>query len=356
VRRIGLVAPPWVPVPPTVYGGTELVVEQLALGLTAAGCEVTLFTTGDATCPVARRWHYPRALGTTAPASDELAHVAAAHRVLADCDLIHDHTLLGPLWAASHPGRAPVVATAHGPFTPPLHRHYSLVVEGGVDLIAISQAQRRTIPEVRVSAVIHHGIDTEAVPVGTGDGGYVAFLGRMHPDKGVHRAIAAARAAGKHLVIAAKMWEPVEQRYFVERIEPMLGPDAVYIGEIGRAAKLALLGGAEALLNPIRWPEPFGLVMIEALACGTPVLSFPEGSAPEIVDDGVTGFLCADVEGMAAALPLVAGLDRAACRASAEARFSTPTMVQRHLDLYDRVLRRAGDGAAAGDDRVGLAG
>jgi len=199
-------------------------------------------------------------------------------------------------------------------------------------VVAISHSQRRAAPEVPVAAVIHHGVDPASFPVSPGTGGYVMFLGRMNPDKGAHRAIAVARAAGKQIVLAAKMWEPAKRRYFTECVEPLLGPDAVYVGDVGGVRKLGLLANAEALLNPIRWPEPFGLVMIEALVCGTPVLTFAEGAAPEIVEHGRSGFLCDDEDDMAAAVATCARLvDRAESRARVEACFSTERMVADHL-------------------------
>jgi glycosyltransferase involved in cell wall biosynthesis len=334
--RVGLIAPPWVPVPPPVYGGTELVIDQLARGLTAAGCKVELFTTGDSSCPVERRWLYPTALGTVADPSAELPHVERAYRELAAMDLIHDHTLTGPASPELAPPGVPVITTAHGPFTPELRSLYAAAAER-VSVVAISHAQRFSAPEIPVAAVIHHGVDLSAFPLGTGRGGYVVFLARMSPDKGAHRAITVARAAGRKILLAAKTWEPAEHRYYAECVEPLLGPDAVYIGEVGGRDKLDLLAGAEALLNPIRWPEPFGLAMIEALACGTPVLSFAEGAAPEIVEHGRTGFLCTDEEDMAVMLTRVAGLSRSACRASVRARFSTERMVRDHLALYGRL-------------------
>jgi glycosyltransferase involved in cell wall biosynthesis len=233
----------------------------------------------------------------------------------------------------------PIITTAHGPFTPELSEQYGAMAAAGVSVVAISHSQRSSAPEVPVAAVIHHGIDTGTIPIGRGEGGYVVFLGRMHPDKGAHRAIAAARAAGWRILLAAKMWEADERRYFTERVEPLLGSDAVYIGEVGGRRKLELLGGAHALLNPIRWLEPFGLVMIEALACGTPVLAFAEGAAPEIVEHGRSGFLCNDEEDMASAIGLVADLDRDQCRARVDTCFTTDRMVRDHLDLYSRVLR-----------------
>jgi glycosyltransferase involved in cell wall biosynthesis len=230
------------------------------------------------------------------------------------------------------------VTTAHGEFTPELRQHYAAIATAGLSVVAISHSQRRTVPEVPVAAVIHHGIDPATFPVGQGAGGYVMFLGRMHPAKGAHRAIAVAKATHKPIILAAKMREPAERRYFTECVQPLLGDDAVFVGEVGGRHKLDLLANAEALLNPIRWPEPFGLVMIEALACGTPVLSFAEGAAPEIVEHGRSGFLCEDEDDMAAAVDLVPSLDRANCRARVEAAFTTDRMVRDHLTLYRRII------------------
>lgn len=344
--HVGLIAPPWVPVPPSAYGGTELIVDHLARGLVAHGCDVTLFTTGDATCPVRRRWVHPQALGITGEIVAELHHVQAAYDELAGVDVIHDHTLLGPMWSAVGPGGPPVAVTVHGPFTTELARYFTRV-GASATVIAISEAQRRSDPTVPVGAVIHHGIEVERFPLGAGDGGYLLFLGRMSPDKGAHRAIAVARAAGKRLLIAAKMWEPAERQYFADQVEPLLGPDAEYVGAVEGVAKLELLAGAEALVNPIQWPEPFGLVMVEALASGTPVLTFAHGAAPEIVDDGVTGFLCADIDDMAASVADVPSLDRAACRKAVETRFSVGRMVREHVALYRRMVDGAADAAPA---------
>lgn len=335
--QIGLIAPPCVPVPPPRYGGTEAVIDQLARGLAAAGHQVRLFTTGDATCSVERHWLHPRAVGTTGTSLDELGHVQAAYAELAGCDVIHDHTLLGPLWAIADDVSAPVVVTNHAPFTRELIRHYACIAHHAA-VVAISHHQAGTASGVPIARVIHHGLDLDAYPFGQGDGGYLLFLGRMHPDKGVHRAIHIARAAGRPIVIAAKMWEPAERRYFAEEVEPLLGPDATYVGQVGGAAKVALLAAAEALVNPIRWPEPFGLVMIEALATGTPVMAFAEGAAPEIVDHGRTGFLCRDEADMARRVGQVGALDRRDCRRVARERFSTDRMVRDHLALYRQIL------------------
>lgn len=162
----------------------------------------------------------------------------------------------------------------------------------------------------------------------------------MAPEKGARRAALVARKAGMRLLMAAKMREPWEKRFFAEQVEPLLGDGIEYIGEIGHEDKVRLLGGARALVNPIRWPEPFGLVMIEALACGTPVLAFRQGSAPELVDHGVTGYLSDSVDAMADDVARLDALDRAACRRAAEARFSTERMVREHLAVYEQVIRR----------------
>jgi glycosyltransferase involved in cell wall biosynthesis len=337
--RVGLIAPPWVPVPPVHYGGTELVVDLLARGLRTAGCEVVLFTTGDAACPVPRRWLYPEALGTADAPAGERQHVEWAYATLGDVDVVHDHTEAGPAMTEAHDPAVPVVTTVHGRFTAPARALYASAATRGVAVVAISHAQRRAAPEVPVAAVIHHGVEPDDYPPGRGDGGYVLFLGRMSADKGAARAITIARAAGKRILLAAKMWEADELQYYAESVEPLLGDDAVFVGAVGGADKLVLLGGAEALVNPIRWPEPFGLVMIESLACGTPVLSFPEGAAPEIVKPGRTGFLCADEDEMVSKLALVGHLDRATCRASVQERFSATRMVSDHLRLYRRLVR-----------------
>jgi len=266
----------------------------------------------------------------------ELCQVMAAYEAAIGFDIVHDHTVAGPVYAERFPDLS-VVHTLHGAFdeaTTEICRR----VAPRVPLIAISEAQRRQAPLIPVARVIHHGVMAEEFPIGEGDGGYCVFIGRMSHTKGVRLAVDAARQAGVDLFIAAKMRTAEEHSYFVAEVEPRLGCHARYLGELGFQDKVALLGGARALLFPITWPEPFGMVMIEALACGTPVLAFASGSAPEVVDHGTTGLLCADVDEMAGAIAAASNLDRAACRAAVEGHFSARRMAKEYVALYDSVL------------------
>ena len=336
--RIALIAPPWGAIPPTGYGGIELVVDRLATGFQHEGHEVLLYTTGDSTCAVPRQWELPEAegdrIGTVVP---ELRHVMAAYEAVQDFDIVHDHTLAGPVYAERYPDLN-VVTTIHGPLDGELADPY-LRIASKVPLIAISRAQCRPLPQLPVARVIHHGLDVADFPAGKGDGGYALFLGRMTPDKGVRQAIEAADKAAVPLLIAAKMREPAEIDYFQREVEPYLSDVIQYVGEASNSSKLELLAGARALLFPICWNEPFGMVMIEAMACGTPVLAFAEGSVPEVVDHGRTGFICADVAEMADAIGESDRLDRAECRAEvAEGRFSTGRMVRDHLSLFEELV------------------
>jgi glycosyltransferase involved in cell wall biosynthesis len=215
-----------------------------------------------------------------------------------------------------------------------------------VAVVAISHAQAATADGVPIARVIHHGLDVDTVPIGLGDGGYASFLGRMSPTKGPREAALVARAAGVPLKMAAKLREREERDYFTAAVEPLLCSDVEYVGELGEQDKLDLVGSSFALLNPLQWAEPFGLVMIEALGSGTPVVSTPLGSAPEIVDDGVTGHLRSGRLALADALVAAAELDRTACRAAVVSRFSTDRMVAEHLRLYTDLLVSGGAAAA----------
>jgi glycosyltransferase involved in cell wall biosynthesis len=344
--RIGLIAPPWVPVPPTRYGGTESVIDNLARGLVDRGHEVVLFTVGSSTCPVERRSLFDEAPEPIGAAEPEAAHVLTAHASLqADVDVIHDHTSLGPLLVPAllpAASRVPVVLTVHGPPTEGPRRLLLSHAARHAALVAISRSQRGSVPDLPFTRVIHHGVDLDLHKPGPGGGGYVMFVGRMCPDKGVHRAIDIARRAGLPLVLAAKMWEQVEVDYFRAEVEPRLHDGVELLLDADRAHRLELLGRAEALLNPICWAEPFGLVMAEALACGTPVVGSPYGAAPEIVDEGLTGFLRESDDDLVEALRRVGELDRDACRLAAVERFSVERMARDHERLYERLVAARG--------------
>jgi glycosyltransferase involved in cell wall biosynthesis len=339
--RVGIIAPPWVPVPPPAYGGTESMLDRLARGLVAAGHEVLLAAPANSTCPVPQvpgTLEVPDEAALCGDSVTEFGHVVTAYAAMTDMDVVHDHTLAGPLSRLSN-GPVPVVTTNHGPFDSPLGPLYRAME--GVPVIAISEHQASFADGVDIAAVIHHGVDTADIPVGAGDGRYASFLGRMSPDKGAREAILVAQKAGVPLRIAAKLREPDEEEYFASQVKPLLSSDIEYVGELGHDDKIELIGGSFALLNPMQWPEPFGLVMIEAMATGTPVVATPEGSAPEIITEGVTGYLRADEEGLAKALVDAQGLDRARCRAEAEERFDTARMVADHVRLYQRLVEDA---------------
>jgi len=301
------------------------------------GHDVLLFTTGDSTCPVELAWEIDEACGVKAfdPAT-EMRHVIAAYdRVIAwKPDVVHDHTTFGPFYAQRFP-QLPLVVTAHNPFDGS-HGAIYRALASQVALIAISRHQAATA-RVPLGAVIHHALDVDAIDMGKGEGEYAAFLGRMNASKGVTTAIRAARAAGIPLKIAAKMQDHEEHQFFDDQVRPLLGYDVEYVGEVGGDTKRQLLRDALCLLNPIAWPEPFGMVMIEALACGTPVVATPCGAAPEIVDDGRTGFLRSDDAALAVALGKVHTIDRNVCREAAEQRFSLDRLALDHLAVYERV-------------------
>jgi glycosyltransferase involved in cell wall biosynthesis len=336
---IAIIAPPWLPVPAPAYGGTEAVLDELATGLQAAGHQVLLICHPESQCRV------PKA--SVIPAEDtvrmgrlviELEHVIGAYELVQHADIVHDHTLAGPLYSARYP-QLPVVTTNHNPFTRPYNAVYGAVVPR-VGLVAISESHASST-HLPVDAVVHHGINVENYPFGAGDGGYVALLGRMVANKGVHRAIAVSRAAGMQLRIAAKMREPDEHAYFEEFVRPHLGDDVVYLGEVDADGKRELLASAAALLNPISWREPFGMAMLEAMACGTPVVGCPQGAAPEIVEHGLSGFLGDSDAELINGLRSLDQIDRAVCREQVRQRFSVERMVEGYVALFERRRRGA---------------
>ena len=341
--RVGVIAPPWLAVPPAGYGGTEVVIDMLCRGLALAGHEVVLFTTGDSSCPVERRFVLAEAPGVDVGGSAvELQHVVHAYQALDDVDIIHDHTTVGPIYALSR-AEVPVVTTNHNSFAEPFSTMFR-VAASSTAVIAVSAHHAATAGDIPLAAVIHHGVDPDAFSIGSGTGRYALFLGRMTPEKGAHRAIVAATAAGMRLVLAGTARSAAERQYLEEQVMPLLSDRGQYVGEIDQSSKVELLGGAACLLNPIAWHEPFGMVMIEAFACGTPVVTLRSGAAPEIVEHGVTGLICDDERELPAALGQVASLDRDACRQAVEGHFSAARMVADHVALYRQLIAAAGTG------------
>jgi glycosyltransferase involved in cell wall biosynthesis len=334
--RIGIVAPPWIPVPPRAYGGIESFIDTLARELDAMGHELLLAASGDSECPVRRVPGFPPSdpelMGVT---THELRHLIRAYASLADMDVVIENTLAGPIVARSARTR-PVVTVAHGPFIPLVQELYRAASEG-MSYVAISHHQASTAGDIPIARVIHHGIRAAEVPVGPG-GREACFLGRMHPDKGLPEAIRIAELAGVPLRIAAKMREPAEREYFDEVVRPLLGPNAEYLGELDTQEKYELVGQSSVLLNPIQWDEPFGLVMVESLATGTPVVATPRGSVPEIIDDGRTGFVRSSFDELAEAVSRAGDLDRAVCRADVEERFTSARMAREYVGLFEALL------------------
>lgn len=353
-----MIAPPWFSVPPSGYGGIEAMVAGLVAGLVARGHHVTLVGAGEDET-AAQRFHAVFPQPPSARLGEpvlEVLHAATAAALLEgqEVDLVHDHTLAGPLLAR---GRAvPTVVTAHGPVRGE-PGDYLAALGQSVDVVAISSAQRRLRPDVNWLTTVYNGIDVASFPVGRGDGGYVLFLGRFSADKGAHLAIDAARATGRRLVLAGKVNEPPEKDYFADAVAPRLGRGVEYVGEADAATKRELLGGAEALLFPVCWDEPFGLVMVEAMACGTPVVALRRGSVPEIVVHGETGFVVDDPDDLARAVAAVGVLDRRRCRSRAEL-FDTARMVDGYEASYRAVVegRERCVGALLGASVLAVAG
>jgi glycosyltransferase involved in cell wall biosynthesis len=338
--KIAVLSPVWFPVPPTGYGGIEWIVHLLTEGLVAAGEDVTLFASGDSTTSAKLESVFlaapSRWIGHT---YWELRHAVSCFERATDFDVVHDHTgLLGLALGGLH--RVPVVHTTHGPLDGEPGELYGHIcaMAPHARLVSISMSQRSPRPELPWIANCPNAIDLDLYPFHEGHDDYPLFVGRMSPDKGAHRAIEVAQTCGLPLRMAGKCAEPLEQAYFDRYVKPALGPSIEYLGEVTHQEKVALLQHARATVFPIDWEEPFGLVMIESIACGTPVLATRRGAVPEVITDGVTGVILDDYRELAAALPRADALDRRALRREAEERFSAARMVQDYLAAYDRAI------------------
>jgi glycosyltransferase involved in cell wall biosynthesis len=342
--RVAMLAPPWIPVPPPGYGGIEFVVALLTDALVARGHDVELFCAPGSTSrgkvrPLLPTAH-PESIERSLFEADHVARAFAAfehaERAGEAFDLVHDHCGFTPLAMADRQP-LPLVHTVHGPFDTDTSEFYSHHSRKGL-IVCISRSQAGMAPDgVEVGAVVHNPIDVEAWPVGTSKEDYLLWLGRFVPEKGPQRAIAVARATGRPLVLAGTV-QPRHERFFATEISPHIDGEQIrFAGEVGGARKQKLFADAHAFLMPIRWPEPFGMVMVEALAAGTPVLAFAHGAAPEIVEHGKSGFLVEDEHEMAAVVEQAGNLDPMDCRRSAE-RFSPDRVATRYEAAYHAAI------------------
>jgi glycosyltransferase involved in cell wall biosynthesis len=336
--RVAMVAPPWFSVPPDAYGGIEEVVSNLTRTLIERGHQVTLIGAGQDGTPARflRTYEEPPSdqLGEPMP---EVVHAAAAAQLLADLDvdIVHDHTLAGPLTAMGRD--VPTVATAHGPVDGAIGDYYRQLGDA-LSLVAISQAQRAMAPDLNWVGTVYNGVDVATFPFQEEKEDLVLFVGRFNPDKGAHLAIDAARAAGRPIVLAGKVNEPAEEEYFEQAIRPCLGPEVTYVGEVDAAGKRELYAKAACLVFPVRWPGPFGMVMIEAMACGTPVVALNSGSVPEVVVDGTTGIVCEGVTELPAAIQKAGRLRPAACRDHVVENFDLTVVAEGYENVYRTVI------------------
>ena len=338
--RIAQVAPLWESVPPKLYGGTERVVSYLTEELVRLGHDVTLFASGDSVTTAHLEAICTHALRLNKGIFNHDALMAMpmeqALGKSGDFDIIHSHLdYLGFPLVRRNP--TPTVTTFHGRLDlPELHQVFREYAE--MPMVSISNAQRKPVSWANWQATVYHGLPQNLYSLHSNPGGYLAFLGRIAPEKRPDHAIELAKRVGIPLRIAAKV-DPADQEYFQTEIEPLLAhPLIEYLGEITDAEKNDFLGHAMALVCPYDWPEPFGLVLIEALACGTPVLAYRRGSIPEIIEDRVTGFVCEGLDEMTAAIPRIPDIDRRRCRWAFEQRFSVERMAMDYVRVYQQAL------------------
>lgn len=332
--RIAIIAPPFISIPPKQYGGTELFISQLALGLHSAGVEVVVYTNGESTIRVERKWLYPKGQW---PLTDDVYfslrdmehHAWAVQDAAKDCDVIHVNNVAGLTY--SRFVDTPFVYTVHHPKDETLGGIYKNYPDVHYTCISQFQADDLKLPN---GTTIHHGIDPALYKVKKEKQDYLAFLGRIAPVKGVHLAIEAAKRSGIPLKIAGQL-QPLYTNYWETEVKPHVdGKSIEFVGEVDVQEKNELLGNARAMVFPIQWHEPFGLVLVESMACGTPVLALPGGSVAEIVQEGVSGHICRTVEELAARARDVA-IPAMTVRHYVDEKFSLTRMVNAYIDLYE---------------------
>jgi glycosyltransferase involved in cell wall biosynthesis len=341
--RIAVLAPVWFPVPPTGYGGIEWIVWLLAEGLVDAGHDVTLFAAGQSRTKAKLEYVYEEAPSDEIGRSFwDLRHVLHCYARQAEFDLINDHS--GMVAAAIGGGlRAPVAHTVHGPLDGVPGAMYGQIgaFASRLGLISISLNQRKPKPNLNWIGNAPNALDFDLYPFTPHRGDYLLFLGRLAPDKGAHRAVRTAIETGLPLKIAGKMREPLELQYFDELIRPHLNDRIEYLGEVSHGEKVELLQHARATLFPIEWEEPFGLVMIESMACGTPVIATRWGAVPEVIAPGESGIIVDDWADAATALERADAISPEQCRAQALERFAPERMVRDYLQAYEALLGSA---------------
>jgi glycosyltransferase involved in cell wall biosynthesis len=334
--RIAQVAPPWIAVPPPAYGGIEWVVALLADGMADAGHDVTLFATGDSRTKAKLEYVFETGPGPRFINSiyHDTLHTLHALRDAAAFDVLHVHSPFSALAAAIGTG-VPVVHTLHGSFNEIMTLLYTYVADRAW-FTPISEAQRRLGPDLQYTDVVYNGIDTSLYPYREDKEDFLLFVGRTSVDKGAHRAVQAAAMAGVPLVLAVKIADPEEEEHWKRDVEPILPEGTKVLGEISVQEKADLMSRARGVLFPIDWDEPFGLVMTESMACGTPVIARPRGSVPEVIRDGETGYIVDTVEEMAEAIGRLGEIKPTACRDWVEERFSARPMVEGYLRAFER--------------------
>jgi glycosyltransferase involved in cell wall biosynthesis len=337
--HIAMVAPPYFDVPPSAYGGIEVVVADLVDALVDRGHKVTLIGAGKHATK-AQRFMTTYDVGPADRLGEpmpEIVHAAKVASILdtLTVDVIHDHTMAGPLMAR---GRlTPTVVTAHGPVLGDPGDYYRALGDT-IQLVAISDAQQATAPDLPWSARVHNAIRARTFPFRAEKEEYALFLGRFHPEKSPHLAIDAARAAGLPIVLAGKCSEPIERAYFTREVEPRIDKDVTVFGVADATAKRRLLSRAACMLFPISWEEPFGLVVIEAMACGTPVVALRRGAVPELIVDGQTGIIVDDPSELPGAIARSRQIDPVACRKHVEANFTVEVMAEGYEAVYRQAL------------------
>lgn len=342
--RIAQIAPVWYPVPPKGYGGSELIVSLLTEGLVARGHDVTLFTVGGSTTSANMVEVVPRAPDPSVLGMPwyhacwyEMHQAAVAMLATEGFDVVHSHTHLAPLLGAIRPD-PPLVHTVHVPWNDEARALYR-VISDRIHVVAISESSRSMFPDGNFAGVVHNGIDTSAYPYRADKDGSLVFIGRANPDKGVLPALRIARAVDRPITMIVKRSEEHEREYWASEILPLLGSDVEVLEDVDHETKVDRLGRASAFVFPLQWPEPFGLVMVEAMACGTPAIVRPHGAAPELVADGVSGFVRESFDELVEVTRRVLDgeIDPLVCRKHVESNFSAEVMVRGYEALYERI-------------------